>query len=217
MSASERSGGAALADARLYLCTDARRGQGDLADFVRSVVAGGVDVVQLRDRSLTTLEELRLLEQVRDLCVETGALFAVNDRADLAAAVGADLFHTGQDDLPSAVSRSLLGADVVIGRSSRGGAQAAEADADRCVGYFCVGPVWETPTKAGRAAVGLEAIREVAQSAPRTPWFAIGGIDHERLGPVLDAGAERVVVVRAITDAADPEAAARSLRRRLPG
>ncbi len=206
-----------LASARLYLCTDARRDRGDLADVVRAAIAGGVDVVQLRDKSLSTLEELRLGEVVRDVCRAEGALFAVNDRADVARALGADVFHAGQDDLPPTTSRALLGPDVVIGRSSRGGVQARDADADAEVDYFCVGPVWETPTKAGRAAVGLEAVADVRRHAPTTPWFAIGGIDADRLGRVVDAGASRVVVVRAITEADDPEAAARRLRERLPG
>lgn len=206
-----------LASARLYLCTDARRGRGDLADLVRAAIAGGVDVVQLRDKSLSTLEELRLGEVVRDVCRTEGALFAVNDRADVARALAADVFHAGQDDLPPHVSRALLGPDVVIGRSSRGGRQARDADSDPDVDYFCVGPVWETPTKAGRAAVGLEAVADVRRQAPTTPWFAIGGIDLDRLGRVVDAGASRVVVVRAITEADDPQAAARRLRDRLPG
>ncbi len=205
-----------IATARLYLCTDARREQGDLADLVRAAVAGGVDVVQLRDRTLTTLEELRLGEQVRDVCAREGALFAVNDRADLAQVLGADVFHAGQDDLPSRASRSLLGPDVVIGRSSRGGEQARAADADADVDYFCAGPVWETPTKVGRAAIGLEALADVVHAAPATPWFAIGGIDHERIAPVVEAGASRVVVVRAVTEADDPESAARRLREALP-
>ena len=203
--------------ARLYLCTDARREQHDLTDLVRAAIVGGVDVVQLRDKTLTTLEELRLGEQVREVCRREGALFAVNDRADVAQALGADVFHAGQDDLPPQVSRSLLGPDVVLGRSSRGGDQARAADADPDVDYFCVGPLWETPTKAGRAAIGIDALADVAHAAPATPWFAIGGIDHERIGPVLEAGATRVVVVRAVTEADDPEAAARRLRRRLPG
>lgn len=207
---------ARLRRSRLYLCVDARRAQGDLLDVVRRATAGGVDVVQLRDATLTAVDELRLGEQVREVCAAAGALFAVNDRADLASVLGADVLHVGQDDLPPASARAVVGPDVLVGRSSRGGAQAEVADVDPDVDYFCVGPVWETPTKAGRAAVGLEAVRAVAEAAPDTPWFAIGGVDHERVARVVDAGATRVVVVRAVADADDPERAARRLRALLP-
>jgi thiamine-phosphate pyrophosphorylase len=123
----------------------------------------------------------------------------------------------GQGDLPTAAVRSLLGPGPVLGRSTHSAAQAAAAAADPGTDYFCVGPLWATPTKPGRAAVGLDLLRDVAASGPTTPWFAIGGIDGERLDAVLDAGATRVVVVRAVTQAADPERAARALRDRLEG
>lgn len=119
-------------------------------------------------------------------------------------------------DLTTAQARRLLGDDVIIGRSTHSVDQAAEADADAALDYFCIGPVWETPTKPGRAAVGLDPVRAVAASATTTPWFAIGGIaEGERLDAVIEAGASRIVVVRAVTDAADPGACARSLRARL--
>lgn len=204
-----------LAASRLYLCTDARRETGDLADFVARAVAGGVDIVQVRDKTLMPVDELAILDRVREVCAREGALFAVNDRADFALAGGAEVFHTGQEDLPVALARRLLGPQVLLGRSTHSPGQAAAADADRQVDYFCVGPLWATPTKPGRPAVGLETLREVAASRPSTPWFAIGGIDLDRLGAVLEAGARRVVVVRAITQADDPESVARALRRRL--
>lgn len=206
---------ARLADARLYLCTDARRATGDLDDFLHAALAGGVDVVQLRDRSLDVVDELAIGARVRDVAHEHGALFAVNDRADLAVALRADVLHTGQRDLPVAQARALVGPDVLLGRSSGGGTAAATADRDPDVDYFCVGPVVATPTKPGREPVGLDAVRTVAGAAPATPWFAIGGVDEALLLAVLAAGARRVVVVRALTDAADPRAVAQRLRAAL--
>ncbi|MFC8599872.1 thiamine phosphate synthase [Isoptericola sp. NPDC057191] len=206
---------ARLAAARLYLCTDAREDRGDLEDFLHAALAGGVDVVQLRDRSLDVVRELELQEVVARVAAEHGALWAVNDRADVAGLTGAPVVHTGQRDLPVPALRSLLGPGPALGRSTHSAAQAAAAEADPDVDYFCVGPLWATPTKPGRAAVGLDLLREVAATRPTTPWFAIGGVDGERLGAVLDAGATRVVVVRAITQAPDPERAARELRERL--
>ncbi|WP_098455056.1 thiamine phosphate synthase [Sanguibacter antarcticus] len=207
-----------LQDARLYLCTDARRdrrGGLDLLDLVRAALRGGVDIVQLRDRSLDVVEELELLAALRDLTDEHGALLAVNDRADVALAAGAAVLHTGQRDLPVPVARDLVGEKALLGRSTGGGAQAAAADADPDVDYFCVGPVRSTPTKPGRAAVGLDAVRQVAAGQPTTPWFAIGGVDLQNVRQVVEAGARRVVVVRAVTEAPDPEAAARGLRTAL--
>ncbi len=206
---------ARLADARLYLCTDGREGRGDLEDFLHAALAGGVDVVQLRDKTLDVARELELQETVARVAAEHGALWAVNDRADVARLTGAPVVHMGQGDLPVPAVRALLGGAPVLGRSTHSAQQAAAAEADLDVDYFCVGPLWATPTKPGRAAVGLDLLREVAATAPSTPWFAIGGIDAQRLDAVLDAGATRVVVVRAITEAADPERAARALRDRL--
>ncbi|WP_426311119.1 thiamine phosphate synthase [Cellulosimicrobium sp. E-16] len=206
---------ARLADARLYLCTDAREERGDLEDFLRAALAGGVDAVQLRDKTLDVARELELQELVARVATEHGALWAVNDRADVARLAAAPVVHMGQGDLPVPAVRSLLGAAPVLGRSTHSADQAAAAEADPDVDYFCVGPLWATPTKPGRAAVGLDLLRAVAATRPRTPWFAIGGIDADRLDAVLDAGATRVVVVRAITQASDPEAAARALRDRI--
>lgn len=201
-----------LATARLYLCTDARRERGDLDDFLRAALAGGVDIVQLRDKSLEAREELEILELMRPIVTEHGALLAVNDRADVAQLAGAQVFHTGQGDLPTPASRSILGPGVVLGRSTHSVEQAREAEADPEIDYFCVGPLWSTPTKPGRQPVGLDTLAAVAAEHPSTPWFAIGGIDADRARAVVDAGAGRIVVVRAITRAADPEAAARELR-----
>jgi len=209
---------ARIADARLYLCTDARpggRGPGELEAFLDAALRGGVDVVQLRDRSIGTREELELCELVADVAARHGALWAVNDRADLAQLTSAPVLHTGQDDLPVRAARSLVGAGVVLGRSTHDDAQAAAADAGPDVDYFCVGPVWATPTKPGRPGVGLDLVRRVAASRPATPWFAIGGVDAGTVAEVVEAGATRVVVVRAITGAEDPEAAARTLRGAL--
>lgn len=206
---------ARLDDAHLYLCTDARRARGDLEPFLHAVLAGGVDVVQLRDRTLDVADELAVGALVRDVAHEHGALFAVNDRADVARALRADVLHTGQRDLPVAVAREVVGPGVLLGRSSGGGDQAADADADPEVDYFCVGPVLATPTKPGRAPVGLDAVRAVAGTSPRTPWFAIGGVDEALLDEVVAAGARRVVVVRALTDAPDPQRVAADLRARL--
>lgn len=220
---------ARMAQVRLYLCTDARTDRGgprEFARFLHAALSGGVDVVQLRDRGLDVVDELEYLALARGITREHGALLAVNDRADLALAAGADVFHTGQRDLPVGFSRSMLGPEMILGRSSGGGAQGAAALADPDVDYFCVGPVWGTPTKPGRAAVGTGAVRAMADAAAsgtarletplvETPWFAIGGIDLDTVADVVAAGARRIVVVRAITDAGDPEAAARALRRAL--
>jgi thiamine-phosphate pyrophosphorylase len=203
-----------LAQARLYLCTDARRGRGDLAEFLDAALRGGVDVVQLREKGLEAAEELALLGVVAAAARRHGALWSVNDRADLAVAAGADVLHLGQDDLPVRYARRILGPDPLVGRSTHDRDQVDAADAEPGVDYFCVGPTWPTPTKPGRPAPGLDLTRYAAARATR-PWFAIGGIGADRLEQVLAAGARRVVVVRAITEAADPEAAARALRSRL--
>lgn len=206
---------ARLADARLYLCTDAREETGDLEPFLHAVLGGGVDVVQLRDKTLDAARELELQELVGRVAAEHGALWAVNDRADVARLTDAPVVHMGQGDLPPGAVRELLGDRPVLGRSTHGLDQALAAEADPRVDYFCVGPLWATPTKPGRAAVGLDLLRDVAAREPSTPWFAIGGVDEERLDAVLEAGAQRIVVVRAITRADDPGAAAARLRRRV--
>ena len=205
---------ARLADARLYLCTGARRSRGDLPGFLDAVLGAGVDIVQLREKGLEAREELGLLEVFADACRRHGRLLAVNDRADVALAAGADVLHLGQDDLPVPDARRILGPGPLIGRSSHSPGQADAAATEPGVDYFCAGPVWVTPTKPGRPAAGLNLVAQVAAASAR-PWFAIGGIDLGRLDDVLAAGASRVVVVRAITEADDPAAAARAFVRRL--
>jgi thiamine-phosphate pyrophosphorylase len=212
-----------LVEAQLYLCTDARRERGDLAEFADAALAGGVDIIQLRDKGsqgeqrfgpLEARAELDALAILADSARRHDALLAVNDRADIAVAAGADVLHLGQDDLPLAIARSIIGVGPLIGRSTHDDAQVAAATSED-VDYFCVGPCWPTPTKPGRAATGLDLVRTAAQSGTSKPWFAIGGIDAARLGEVIDAGARRVVVVRAITAADDPRAAARLLKDEL--
>ncbi len=217
--------------ARLYLCTDARKDRGDFEDFVDAAFAGGVDIIQLRDKTLEAAEELELLEVLHAAAHRHGRLWAVNDRADIASLSAAPVFHIGQKDIPLEAARTFLGKDTVIGLSTHSPEQidaAIAASPGRSgLDYFCVGPVWATPTKPGRAAVGLDLVRYAAQ-AIRTagtagtgkvdgragslvPWFAIGGIDLGNVEQVLEAGARRIVVVRAITDADDPADAARAL------
>ncbi|MEV0846852.1 thiamine phosphate synthase [Streptomyces sp. NPDC049954] len=205
----------ALADARLYLCVDARERQGDLPAFLDAVLAGGVDVVQLRDKNLEAAQELRALEVFAEACRRHGKLLAVNDRADVAHAAGAQVLHLGQDDLPVDAARAILGPDVLIGRSTHSEAEAAAAAVQDGADYFCTGPCWPTPTKPGRPAPGLSLVRYAASLGTTRPWFAIGGIDAGNLDEVLDAGARRVVVVRALTEAEDPGTAARHFARRL--
>ncbi|MFN8072505.1 MAG: thiamine phosphate synthase [Mycobacterium sp.] len=212
-----------LQSSRLYLCADARRDRGDLAEFADAVLAGGVDIIQLRDKGsagekkfgpLEAGGELAALEILADAARRHGALVAVNDRADIARAAGADVLHLGQGDLPLEVAREIVGPATIIGRSTHETGEAARAVMED-VDYFCVGPCWPTPTKPGRPAPGLDLVRAVASMDTDKPWFAIGGIDERRLGEVLEAGARRIVVVRAITDAADPGAAARRLKEAL--
>lgn len=212
-----------LATARLYLCIDARRETGDLAEFADAALAGGVDIIQLRDKGsvgeqrfgpLEARAELAALDVLADAARRHGALLAVNDRADIARAAGADVLHLGQDDLPLAVARDIVGPATLIGRSTHSPGEAAAALTEP-VDYFCVGPCWPTPTKPGRPAAGLELVRAAATMGTDKPWFAIGGINERRLTAVLDAGARRVVVVRAIAAADDPRAAAQRLSAAL--
>jgi thiamine-phosphate pyrophosphorylase len=214
---------ARLATARLYLCTDARRDRGDLAEFADAALAGGVDIIQLRDKGSTGEEklgpleardELAALEILADAARRHDALVAVNDRADIARAAGADVLHLGQDDLPLEAAREIVARDTLIGRSAHDPNQVSRAIAED-VDYFCVGPCWPTPTKPGRPAPGLQLVGVAADLAPDKPWFAIGGIDTGRLPDVLEAGARRIVVVRAITAAEDPRAAAERLSSAL--
>lgn len=201
-----------LADARLYLCTPSRP---DLPEFLDAVLSGGVDVVQLREKGLEAREEIALCEVVAEAASRHGALWSVNDRADVALVAGPDVLHLGQDDLPVSAARRILGPDVLVGRSCHDERQVEAAALEPGVDYFCVGPTWPTPTKPGRPAPGLPLTRFASSLQTGRPWFAIGGIDETNLDEVLAAGARRVVVVRALTEAPDPHAAAASLKSRL--
>jgi thiamine-phosphate pyrophosphorylase len=231
-----------LRTARLYFCCDARPGGEDPEPLLRAALNGGVDIVQLREKSLPRREIERSALTFRRLCDTYSALFIVNDDPDLARSCDADGVHVGQEDMTPAEVREILGADVIVGLSTHtkdqiaasGGApdQAdrgrrergvlrtrATEDADMRrsgastgVDYISVGPIWETPTKQGRPAVGLELIAHAAGNAPH-PFFAIGGIDPSNVAQVVEAGARRLCVVRAIRDAADPTAVAEQLRR----
>jgi thiamine-phosphate pyrophosphorylase len=203
-----------LAVSRLYLCTDARRRQGDLAEFLDAVLAGGVDIVQLREKGLEAREEMAYAEVFADAAARHGALWSVNDRADVALATGAPVLHLGQDDLPVPVARRVVGDHPLVGLSTHAEAEVDAAVDAEGVDYFCVGPCWPTPTKPGRPAPGLSLVSHAARTTGR-PWFAIGGIDLSTVDEVVEAGATRIVVVRALTEADDPEAAARALRNRL--
>ena len=198
-------------DGRLYFVCDARPGGRPLVGVLRGALAGGVDVFQLRAKSASDDEVLREAAVAGELCREAGVPFILNDRPDLVEAAGADGVHVGQDDTPVAEARAIVGHARIVGLSTHSEAQ---ADAARGVDYFAVGPVHATPTKEGRPAIGLDPVRHAAATA-EVPWFAIGGIDESTLPAVLDAGARRVVVVRAIAEARDPEAAAARLRELL--
>jgi thiamine-phosphate pyrophosphorylase len=198
-----------IASARLYLVCDARP-----RALLDAALRGGVDLIQLRDKGLDDAGIVAAAREFRGAADAAGALFILNDRPDLVAATGADGVHVGQDDGSVADARAAVGADRIVGRSTHAPDQGAAADADPDVDYFAVGPVHATPTKPGRLPAGLAYVRWAAGHAT-TPWFAIGGIDAGNLGEVVAHGARRIVVVRAITHADDPEAAARALRAGL--
>ncbi len=196
--------------ARLYLVTDLEPGGRPLEGVLTAALAGGVDIVQLRAKDAGDGEILAAAAVARRLCDEAGALLIVNDRPDLVAPAHADGVHIGQEDGTVADARAQAGDDVIVGRSTHVPAQLAAAH-DEGADYAAVGPVHATPTKPGRAPVGVEYVHHAAAHA-QLPWFAIGGLAPENLGEVVAAGAQRIVVVRAITEAADPRAAAAALR-----
>jgi len=198
---------ARLARARLYLVSDATMPD----DAVEAALAGGVDMLQLRDPVLEDDALLEVAARWRAACDRHGALLWVNDRPDLALAAEADGVHVGQDDDAVATVRERVGDDLLIGLSTHSPEQ-LEAGIDAGADQLSVGPVWETPTKPGRPAAGLEYVRHAAERRPPVPWFAIGGIDRANAAEVAAAGAERIVVVRAVRDAADPGPAAAELR-----
>jgi thiamine-phosphate pyrophosphorylase len=183
---------------------------GRLPELLRAAVAGGVEIFQLREKRLPDDELTAVANATRALCERIGALLIVNDRPQVAVHAGADGVHVGQDDMPVEQVRELLGPEMLVGLSTHAPAEIDAVD-PALVDYIGVGPVHETPTKQGRPAVGLDLVRYAAANA-RVPFFAIGGLDASNVGDVTAAGAERIVVLRAIADAADPEAAARELR-----
>jgi len=204
---------ARLAAARLYLVCGAFPAASTLPDLLRGAVAGGVDMVQLREKHLPDEELVSVASAARVLCEQLGALLIVNDRPWVALEAGADGVHVGQDDMPVAEVRELVGPGVLIGLSTHA-PQEIDAVDPALVDYIGVGPIHQTPTKPGRPAVGLALIRYAAAHAP-VPFFAIGGLHASNLAETLDAGATRVCVLRAIADAEDPERSARVLRDRL--
>jgi len=202
-----------LRTARLYFVCEARPGGGDPEPLLRAALSGGVDIVQLREKELGQDEIERAAATFRRVCDTYSAPFIVNDDPELARACDADGVHVGQDDTSAEAARELLGPDAIIGLSTHSEEQIADAGA-RPVDYISVGPIWETPTKAGRPAVGLDLVDHAAAHAPH-PFFAIGGIDPGNAAQVIEAGASRLCVVRAIRDAAEPAAVAERLRRVL--
>jgi thiamine-phosphate pyrophosphorylase len=209
---------AQLAASRLYLVcpgsADAAEASArGLPDLLRAAVAGGVDLVQLREKLLADDELAAVGNAARALCTRLGALLIVNDRPSVALEAGADGVHVGQDDMPVADARELIGPDTLLGLSTHSPEEIDAVDPG-LVDYIGVGPIHETPTKPGRPAVGVELVRYAAAHSP-VPFFAIGGLDARNVGEVTAAGASRVCVLRAISDAEDPEGAARALRGTL--
>ena len=202
-----------LSRARLYVVTGARESRGDLPEFLDAILSAGVDIIQLREKEAEAGDLLRWGETFEEIAAKHDALFIVNDRPDVAAVLKADGVHVGQNDLPEEAARRFVGRDKLIGLSTHDPEQleAASPDAD----YVCVGPVYETPTKEGRPGTGLDYVRFAAEREAR-PWFAIGGINEETLPDVVEAGAKRIVVVRAVTEADDHAEAVRTLLKVLP-
>lgn len=200
-----------LEAAKLYFVCDARPGGRDVLELLPGVLAAGVDLFQLRDKHLEDDKLVALGVKVRQVCADHDCLFFLNDRADLAAAVDADGVHVGQEDVGAGIARAIVGRDRLVGLSTH---LPEQIDAAAVCDYISVGPVWETPTKPGRPATGVELVRYAAAHA-RVPFFAIGGIDAQTVSTVRAAGATRIVVVRALADAPDPASAARVLREAL--
>ena len=196
-----------LRSARLYLVCGRQDDR-----FLEAVLRGGVGIVQLRLKRAGDQEIVSTSRRFARVCAAHGALFILNDRPDLVAAAGADGVHVGQNDVSVGQARELIGPDRLLGLSTHSDAQIDAARTIEVLDYIGVGPVYETPTKPGRDAVGLDVVRHAAAHAT-TPFFAIGGINEVTVGGVLAAGASRVAVVRALVDAEDPESAAKRLRQ----
>lgn len=203
---------ARLQDARLYLVCSLRPGGRSLANVLAPALAGGVDIVQLRDKQASAEQLIAAAKVARGLCDRAGALLILNDRPELVEAAGADGCHVGQDDMEPAAARERAGADALVGQSTH---FPDEVDGATDADYIGVGPVFATPTKPDRHPVGVELVRFAAFHAP-VPFFAIGGIDTANVGEIVRAGADRIAVVRAIGESADPGAAAAQLRAALP-
>jgi thiamine-phosphate pyrophosphorylase len=204
-----------LRTARLYFVCEAMPGGREPEPLLRAALSGGVDIVQLREKALGRDEIERSAQTFRRLCDTYSALFIVNDDPYLAQSCDADGVHLGQDDMPVEEAREILGPETIIGLSTHSKEQLAAAGGmSSSIDYVSVGPVWETPTKAGRPGVGLELVERAAADAPH-PFFAIGGIDTANAAEVVAAGAHRLGVVRAIRDADDPAAVAEALRGAL--
>jgi thiamine-phosphate pyrophosphorylase len=206
--------------ARLYLITDARTEQGDLAEFLSAAFAGGVDIVQIRQKGMAPEAELEVLEVARSAAMLHQSIVCVNDSAALAGQFHADMLHLGQADGPSAPARSQLHPWAILGRSTHSVREIDAALADKEVDYLTVGPVHATSLQPAYPPVGLDPVRHAARMAPVSeitskPWFAVGGINLDTIDSVIEAGARRVCVVSAITQASDPQDAAQQLRRRL--
>jgi thiamine-phosphate pyrophosphorylase len=201
-----------ITDCHLYLCTPDRP---DLAGFVAACIAGGVDVVQLREKDLEAKPLLERAALVRAVCTDTGVPFILNDRPDLALEAGADGVHVGQDDAPVALARRILGPDAIIGLSTHGPDDLAEAvGSSGELSYISAGPVEPTPTKPGRPGTGLDYLTQATTTAAM-PVFVTGGVTPERIPVLARAGARHFVVVRYLTEAEDPARAARALRHAI--
>ena len=199
---------------RLYLVAGETLAAGKLVDLLPELASAGVDLVQLREKEMEAGDLLRIGEPLLAACRAAKVPLIINDRPDVAAALGADGVHLGQNDLPVEPARRILGDDALVGRSTHARAEIdAEVASAETIDYIAVGPVHPTPTKPGRPGVGLDLVRYASRLS--LPWFAIGGINAFNLPQVLEAGARRIVVVRAITEAADPAAAAAELRAML--
>lgn len=210
---SPSSPGKRLETAFLYLITPAQPLAGPMQDFLARVLEAGVDMVQLRDKRMEAGPLLRCAEVVRRRTTEFGALFIVNDRVDVALAADADGVHLGQNDLAPGEARRQIGGAALIGLSTHCAHEIVDASSGEA-DYLGVGPIYPTPTKPGRRAVGVDLVR-YARGYAKRPFFAIGGIDLASLPAVLAAGATRISVLRALTDADDPAGVARRMSKAL--